>query len=159
MSEGGVEIVEARSASELEAVRALFREYEQAIGVSLCFQGFEEELAGLPEPYVPPRGRLLLAMAGDQPLGCVALRPLEGEVAELKRLYVRPVARGQGLGRQLASSAVEVAREVGYRCVRLDTLASMTEAIALYRSLGFVEIPPYTPNPLPSPVFLELALS
>jgi putative acetyltransferase len=154
-----VEIVDGGGAGRIDVVRQMFRDYERAIQVDLCFQGFAAELAGLPGAYAPPRGRLLLAIAAGEPIGCVGLRPIDGEAAEMKRLFVRPQARGGGVGRLLATAAVEAARAAGYRRLRLDTLASMAEAISLYRSLGFEEIPPYTPNPLPGPLFFELALA
>jgi ribosomal protein S18 acetylase RimI-like enzyme len=123
------------------AIVALLREYEAGIGVSLCFQGFEAEVAGLPGDYAPPGGQLLLARtaAGDGLLGCVALRavPAAPDLCEMKRLYVRSAARGSGLGRRLALAAMEEARRLGYRRMCLDTLPSMTEAQALYRSLEF----------------------
>jgi RimJ/RimL family protein N-acetyltransferase len=151
-------IAEVTDPARMDVVRDLFREYQRAIGVDLCFQGFAEELATLPGAYAPPRGRLLLATIDGHPVGCVALRPLDGDAAEMKRLYVRPAAQGQGLGRRLATAIIAAARALGYRSVRLDTLASMTDAIALYRALGFVEISPYRPNPLPGPRYFELTL-
>jgi putative acetyltransferase len=153
---GSLEIV---AATDMELVRQLFREYEQAIGVDLCFQGFAAELAGLPGAYAPPRGRLLLALDGDAALGCVALRPIGDDVAEMKRLYVRTAARGTGLGRRLATEVIAAARAAGYRALRLDTLPIMEEAQALYRALGFVAIPPYSAASLPGTLGFELALS
>jgi putative acetyltransferase len=153
-----MELVDATGAQQIEIAREMFLEYERAIRVDLCFQGFADELAGLPGAYAPPRGRLLLALGGGEPLGCAALRPLADDACEMKRLYVRPAARGRGLGRSLATAIVGAGRASGYRRMRLDTLATMTEAIALYRSLGFIEIPSYRPNPLPGPLFFELAL-
>lgn len=144
--------------ADVQAVRRLFLAYADFLGIDLCFQGFEQELADLPGVYAPPDGRLLLAVANDQPVGCVALRKLEEGVCEMKRLYVQPGFRGTGLGRRLAETIVREARDIGYRAMRLDSLLSLKEAAALYRFLGFVEIPPYRYNPLPGAVFMELVL-
>jgi putative acetyltransferase len=153
-----VRLDEAIEAGDLELARALFREYQQAIGVDLCFQGFDAELAALPAAYARPSGRLLLAWRGEALAGCGALRPLGPGLAELKRMWTRPAHRGQGVARAVAEALLAAARAEGYRVVRLDTLASMTAARALYRSLGFVEIGPYYPNPLPGVVYMELEL-
>lgn len=153
-----MEIVQAASAGDIERAQALFREYETSLGVSLCFQGFEQELAGLPGAYAPPRGRLLLAMDGGRPGGCVALRPLAPDTCEMKRLYLRPELRGRRLGRLLAERVLAEARAIGYARMRLDTLPAMKEAIAMYRALGFTEIAPYYANPVPGALFMELAL-
>ena len=134
----------AEPGARLEQVRALFLEYAASLGFSLCFQGFDEELASLPGAYGPPRGALLLAPGQ----GCVALRPLDAATAEMKRLYVRPGARGTGLGRSLALAAVAHGRESGFSRVVLDTIAErMAEAVALYTSMGFHPIPPYSGTP------------
>ena len=133
-------------------------EYAAGLDVDLGFQDFERELRELPGEYAPPAGRLLLALETDEPAGCVALRPFGAQVAELKRLYVRPAYRGTGLGRRLAETAVAEAREAGYERIRLDTLPSMHAARALYRSLGFVEIDAYRPNPVHETTYFELSL-
>jgi len=152
-------IIEALSQAHIETARQLFQEYSNSIGVDLCFQGFAEELKTLPGNYAPPGGGLFIALIDGDPAGCVALRPIKpDEAAELKRLYVRPTGRGLGVGRALAQKAIERAREAGYRAVRLDTLASMSDAQRLYRVMGFTEIPPYTFNPIPGVVYMELAL-
>jgi len=139
----------------LEEVRELFLEYAGLMGFSLCFQGFDQELATLPGKYSPPQGTLLLA-PGD---GCVGLRPLDAASAEMKRLFVRPAARGKGLGRRLALAALDEARRRGYSRMVLDTIGEkMAEAVALYRSLGFRDIAPYYQNPIPGALYLEVTL-
>ena len=142
----------------METARALLVEYQKSLGVSLCFQNFDAEVAGLPGAYAAPEGRLLLAFAGEEPAGCVALRKLEDGICELKRLWVRPAFRGTGLGRRLAKAVLSEARAAGYRVVRLDTLPSMREAQALYVSLGFVDIPPYNDHPIEGTRFMEARL-
>lgn len=149
-----MDITDARH-DDLDPVRALLREYEASLGVSLDFQGFDDEVAELPGAYAPPGGALLIAAEGA---GCVALRRIDDETCELKRLYVRPEWRSHGLGRQLTAAALERARALGYRRVRLDTLPGMERAQALYAELGFREIAPYRPNPVPGARFLELDL-
>jgi ribosomal protein S18 acetylase RimI-like enzyme len=148
----------ARPGPDIETVRALFDEYAAELGVDLSFQGFEAERDGLPGEYVPPRGRLLLAETSGTAAGCVALRPIDAQTAEMKRLYLRPSARGTGLGRRLALAIIAEARGGGYARLRLDTLPSMGAAIGMYRALGFREIAPYRHNPVPGALFLELAL-
>jgi ribosomal protein S18 acetylase RimI-like enzyme len=145
-------------AADIAAVRALFDEYAAEIAVDLCFQGFAQERDGLPGAYTPPRGRLLVVERDGSIEGCVALRPLEDGVAEMKRLYLRPAARGGGLGRRLALAVIREAERAGYERLRLDTLPSMGAAIAMYRDLGFGEIAPYRHNPVPGALFLERAL-
>lgn len=152
------QILEADSPELIAMARALFLEYSQTLGIGLCFQGFSGELARFPGEYAPPAGRLLVALDGPNAAGCGALRPIEPDVCEMKRLYVRPAFRGRGLGRDLALALLSAARAIGYRRMRLDTLPLMTAAIALYRALGFREIPPYRPNPVAGALFLELDL-
>lgn len=145
--------------TDLPAITQLFRAYAASLPIDLAYQGFEEELASLPGKYAPPRGALLIARdAEGAALGCAAMRPLDEDVCEMKRLYVAPEGRGAGLGRALAEAIIEAARGADYREMRLDTLASMTGAQALYRALGFVEIGPYYDTPVEGTVFMSLAL-
>jgi len=154
----GFSIGEALTPSDVEACRELFREYEKGLGVSLCFQDFDKELATLPGAYSRPRGRLLLARVAGAPAACAALRPQPGDAAEMKRLYVRPRFRGMGLGRALAEIIVDEARSLGYASVRLDTLPTMREAHGLYEAMGFREVAPYYENPVAGTLYLELTL-
>jgi GNAT superfamily N-acetyltransferase len=150
-----IDIREASMPADLAVVQRLFREYAAGLGVDLCFQGFDEELASLPGRYAPPAGGLWLAAADGRPVGCVALRPLTVELCEIKRMYVQPECRGAGVGRRLGERALAAAASAGYRRACLDTLASMAAAMALYRSLGFAETEPYYHNPLPDVVFFS----
>ena len=153
-------ITEAGSDGDIETARLLFRAYAELLPFSLDFQGFDAELAGLPAPYNPPAGCLLIARQERVAIGVIGLKPLRPGIAEIKRLYVLAEARGTGLGRTLAERAIAEARAKGYERVRLDThRPSMAAAIALYRKLGFVEIPPYGPNPAGQFAFFEKRLS
>ena len=154
----GLRIVDGHADDRLPAVRELFAEYAASLEVDLSFQDFERELAELPGDYVPPAGRLLLALDGEAAAGCVALRAYEPGVCEMKRLYVRPAFQGTGLGRRLAEAIVEAGREAGYESMRLDTLPTMAAARGLYRSLGFEEIEAYRPNPVHGTTYFELRL-
>jgi ribosomal protein S18 acetylase RimI-like enzyme len=151
-----------RSAEDIDATRAIFREYAQNLGVDLCFQQFDQELARLPGEYAPPRGALLLAWVDGEVAGCCALRPLDTadypNAAEMKRLYVRKPFRGFGLGRQLAEATLDAARQAGYASVLLDTLDDMEAARALYEELGFEAIPPYYHNPIAGAHYLKVDL-
>jgi len=153
-------IAQAQSESEIEQVRELFGEYVAWLGINLCFQNYDREVADLPGEYAPPRGRLLLALADDgAAAGCAALRDLGNGVAEMKRLFVRPAFRGQRLGWQLAEMILDEARALGYERIRLDTLpGKMDRAIAMYRVLGFKDIAPYYNNPVDGAAFMELKL-
>ena len=153
-----MQIVLAHKADHIPIVRELFQEYASDMGLNLCFQGFTEELATLPGRYVPPEGRLLLGDRDGQPVACVAMRRIADDVCEMKRLYVRPAFRGRGLGRALAEAVIVSARNVGYRAVKLNTLASMKPAVALYESLGFHRTTAYYENSLPDVLYFELQL-
>ena len=151
-------MIQAQTAAELDAVRELFDEYQLGLGVDLGFQGFAEELATLPGRYAPPGGRLLLALEGSDAAGCVALRALEDDACEMKRLFVRPAYRGQGLGYRLAAQIVNEAPALGYSVMRLDTLDTLDSAMRMYAALGFQRRMPYYANPLPGVVYWERAL-
>jgi putative acetyltransferase len=159
----GLRFAQAESPTRIAQARELFLEYAQSLGFSLCFQNFDQELASLPGSYAPPRGRLLLAEYEGQLAGCIALHQLDSEVAsevcEMKRLYLRPQFRGKRLGRALAERIITEARQIGYKSMRLDTVEPvMRDAVAMYRRLGFVEIPPYCANPMTGALYMELKL-
>jgi ribosomal protein S18 acetylase RimI-like enzyme len=153
-----VEIRQALGEEEITVARGLFREYEAELGMDLCFQGFERELAGLPGDYAPPSGRLLLAWMDGQPVGCVALRRIKEDLCEMKRLYLKPSVRRDGAGRRLALALIQEARTQGYRRMRLDTLPIMKAAVNLYHSLGFQSVAPYHDPPIEGALYLELDL-
>jgi GNAT superfamily N-acetyltransferase len=154
-------LAKVRHPEEIAAATVLFREYADWLGIDLSFQGFEAEVAGLPGKYAPPAGELMLACThGGDTLGCVALRSLAGTaVCEMKRLYVRPAARGHGIGAALVAAIIGCAQELGYAEMKLDTLAGMQEAFALYKRFGFLEIPAYYHNPMPGTVYLGKQLT
>lgn len=156
-----IEIVSVLTEDKASLVLAkeLILEYSNSLDFDLDFQDFDDELANLPGDYSEPDGQLLIAYESGKPAGCVALRKIGEAICEMKRLYVRPEFRGKGIGKALAKKVIADAREIGYSKMRLDTVSSMTEAIALYRSLGFVEIVKYRVNPLPDALFLELDLT
>jgi len=154
-----IDVVSAQSGGELESIRRLFREYSELVSAALCFQGFEDELAGLPGKYVPPEGLLLLARDAGGDAGCVAMKRLDARSAEMKRLFVRHAHRGTGLGRRLTQLVIDKARDSGCARLVLDTMPHLTEAIALYRSMGFRECAPYLAEPTPGALCFELSLS
>lgn len=153
-----IKYTEARSADQYRQVKALFLEYAESLEFSLGFQDFEEEMADMPGEYARPDGCILLALQSSKAIGCVALKKLEPDICEMKRLYVRPEFRGKRIGWKLSEMIIEEARKIGYKKMRLDTLSSMTEAISIYRSLGFYDIQPYRYNPFDDAVFLEMDL-
>ncbi len=159
MSERKLGIRPAQGPEDMATLRALFLEYQDWLGVDLCFQGFEAELAGLPGKYAPPAGGVWLARVEGALAGCVGFRPHDGEACEMKRLWLRPAFRGLGLGRRLAETSIAAAGRAGYRTMCLDTLSFMDQARALYQTLGFREIPAYYDNPLEDVRYLELDLS
>ena len=152
-------IHQAESPAQIAQARELFLEYAESLGFSLCFQSFDQELDTLPGNYAPPHGRLLLAECEGELAGCVALRKIDPEIAEMKRLYLRPKFRGKGLGRILAEKIICEARAIGYRRMRLDTVEPvMRTAVFMYREFGFYEIEPYTKNPMEGALYMELKL-
>jgi putative acetyltransferase len=157
-----IDLLQAEAPEQIAAVRALFVEYATGLGIDLCFQNFEAELAGLPGDYAPPGGALLLALVAGQPAGCVAMRALPDvdhvNACEMKRLYVPAAYRRYGLGRLLAQRLMDLATQAGYSCMLLDTLDDMEAARGLYESLGFEEIPPYYFNPIPGAHYLKAEL-
>jgi ribosomal protein S18 acetylase RimI-like enzyme len=158
-SDNSFSILPARSATELTSAAALFRAYAASLPIDLAPQGFSQELEFLPGIYAPPAGELLLAKRGDHVLGCIGLRPLEPpRIAEIKRLFVRPQARGTGVGKALVAAIMKIAEERGYEELKLDTLGHLTAAIALYQSFGFESIPRYGNHPYPDLVCLGKAL-
>lgn len=155
----GLSIFEAESSIRIAQARELFLEYAQSLGFSLCFQNFDQELAGLPGDYARPQGRLLLAEYEGKIAACVALHKLDSTICEMKRLYLRPAFRGKGLGRVLAERIIAEARQIGYQRMRLDTVEPvMKDAVAMYRKLGFKEIAPYRENPIVGAMYMELEL-
>jgi putative acetyltransferase len=154
-----IEIIQADNPEQLAHIKTLFLEYAESLGFSLCFQVFDEEVAGLPGMYAPPEGRLLIAYLDGEAVGCAALHKLEDEICEMKRLYVKPHARGRGIGRKLSEQIIREARLIGYKRMRLDTIENqMQAAVALYHAQGFRKIEPYRPNPISSALYMELDL-
>jgi putative acetyltransferase len=153
-----IQILHATSQEQIGFVRELFVEYAKSLNVSLCFENLDKELRELPGVYAPPGGSLLLAADGTRIAGCVALKKIDGHMCEMKRLFVRSEFRGRGIGRKLTVMIGKEARDIGYQRMRLDTLPSMKEAIALYRLLGFVEIPAYRDLPVPGTLFMQRTL-
>ena len=151
-------VIRTAGNADIPAVRLMLREYVDWIALDLAFQEIDAELAGLPGDYAPPRGALLIAIEGERYLGMIALRPIDGTIAEMKRLYVRPEARGRGLARRLIALICEQAKALGYREIRLDTLPKMLGAQALYEGLGFRDIEPYYDTPIEGTRFMARTL-
>jgi ribosomal protein S18 acetylase RimI-like enzyme len=158
MTNAAIALSRADTPELVSIAHALFREYAEAIGTDLAYQGFAAELASLPEPYAPPDGALFIAHVDGELAGCVGLRPLGGGIGEMKRLYVRPAYRSVGLGKHMVDAVIRSARQAGHRELRLDTLPSMASAQALYRRVGFFEIAPYSDKYLPGTRFYALQL-
>lgn len=159
MSRSRVRLGKPRSEAELGAIKALFEEYASSLNFSLCFQGFDQEMATFPAKYAPPSGALVLATVDGEPAGAVALWQQAPGICEMKRLYVKPQFRKLALGRQLAEAIVAEGRAMGYRAMRLDTIrSSMATARALYERMGFREVEPYYDNPMPDACYMELVL-
>lgn len=152
-------IVQATDPRHIAEAKKLVIEYAHALNIDLCFQGFDQEIKDFPKPYAPPGGVLLVALQDNHVVGMVALKRLSDKACEMKRLYVKPACRGHALGRKLAEAAINEGREMGYKIIRLDTLARMKEAGPLYKSLGFTEIPPYYHNPETDVIYMERALA
>lgn len=157
-ADADVRISAASTTAEFEAVRGLFRDYARTPDVDVCVVGFDEEIRALPGVYAEPSGAVLLAQLMGAPAGCVAIKPVDESTAEMKRLFVRPEARGRKIGERLALAAIAAARARGYRRLRLDTLPSMTEARAIYSRLGFREVVPFGSLPVAGATWMELAL-
>jgi len=153
-----VKFLLVKSKEDYRAIRELFKDYASSLDFKLDFQNFEKELADLPGEYSLPNGCLLLAKIEKEIAGCVALKELDKGVCEMKRLFVRPKFQKRGIGRGLAIEIIEKARNLDFKFMRLDTIPSMTEALALYRSLGFKKIKPYRYNPIQGAIFMELTL-
>ena len=154
-----IELIPVDGGADLEDIRALFLEYARSLDFNLCFQSFDQELLDLPGKYAPPAGRLFLCRVNNAAAGCIALKPLEAGVCEMKRLFIRPAFRGHGIALMLCTRIIDEARRIGYSAMRLDTIAgTMAPAIALYMKLGFREIPPYYDNPIPNAAYFELWL-
>lgn len=154
-----LEILQPTGKGQIEEARSIFREYEQWLGMSLCFQSFEEELATLPGKYSPPEGRLYLARIDGETIGCIGLRKIEEGICEMKRLYLRESARGKGVGVALIEKIISDAQEIGYEKMRLDTYPpKMGKAVGLYESHGFYAIPAYYHNPHEGVLFMEKKL-
>lgn len=158
MLKKGFTILIANTETHFFEAKSLIREYSNSIGVDLCFQNFDKEMDDFPGEYVPPAGALLLADVGNEYVGCIALRPLEPGICELKRLYVRPGYRGMSIGKHLILQIISEARSIGYRSMRLDTLPQMNAAMSLYEHIGFKYIEPYRNNPVKGSKFMEMIL-
>ncbi len=153
-----VNLIEARSPQEIKAAADLFREYNTFLNVDLCFQGFEQELASLPGKYAPPKGEIILAEYQNEIVGCVAVRPFEGNICEMKRLYVKPKAQGLKIGKLLTEAIIKKSKALGYQSIQLDTLEKLEVALKMYEKMGFKTMKPYYENPLEQVVYLTLNL-
>jgi len=154
-----IEFVFAEEPAQIDDARTIFREYEKWLGLDLCFQNFEEEMRTLPGKYAPPEGRLILAYKDGELAGGIALRKIEDGICEMKRLFLREIARGSGIGSELIERLIAEARKIGYTKMRLDTFPpKMGKAVKLYEFHGFYEIPPYYDNPYDDVLYMEKVL-
>ncbi len=153
-----VEFIRATTEADYQAAASLFREYAAWLGIDLSFQDFGNELLELHDQYGPPKGGIILCKSDDAYIGCAGVREWEGDEAELKRMYLQPAFQGKGSGKRLLTETLELARELGYKSIRLDTLEKLEAALQLYRSQGFVETPPYYHNPNTGVIYLQYTL-
>ncbi len=151
-------IILAATSEHYAQAKSLFEAYQKYLGIDLCFQGFAAEIDSLSAMYGPPRGALLLARVEEDAVGCVGLRDLGDNIAEMKRMYVLPLFQGQGIGKALTTRIIATAKLLGYHAIRLDTIPKLERAVDLYRRMGFTEIEVYRHNPDPTALFLELRL-
>jgi putative acetyltransferase len=154
-----IQILQVHTPDQLIEIKKLFREYETWLGFDLSFQNFEKEVSSLPGKYTPPKGAILMASFNEHIAGCIAVRPLDKDICEMKRFFVRSKFRGYGIGKKLSEAIVEKAKEIGYAKIRLDTHNTFKAAIGIYRKLGFKEIDSYYHNPMPDVSYWELDLT
>lgn len=150
------EYLHVHTEAEYSYAARLFEEYAQWLNIDLSFQHFEKELQELKLMYKPPTGGIILCKLNNEYIGCVALRKMNSDTAELKRMFVQPAFQGTGIGKKLLEKAIELARSANYSCIRLDTLSHMQSAVKLYKKFGFYEIPAYYNNPNPTAVYFEM---
>jgi putative acetyltransferase len=154
-----LEFFSPESAKDYEQVKEIFKEYQVYLNIDLCFQRFDNELATLNEIYKPPKGAIILAKLNDQIAGCIALKPIEDNNCEMKRLYVKPMYRGHNIGKKLVELIIEYAKNNKYTLMKLDTVDKLVEAIDIYQKMGFKKTEPYVYNPLSDVLYFEKDLT